>query len=313
MSPGMPLEEVHVVLTYRCLSECSHCFLHCGPNQPGTYTFNELEGLLEQASAIEGVKWVYFEGGEPMLYFPLLERGIALATQLGLDTGIVTCGYFSVTRQDGERWLGRLKEAGLKAIDVSLDALHGTRDACTHARNLIDAAKAMGLRTTMISISDPRGVEEDLELMMRPGEEPSPALIRGRAAHDLVEGLDTYPADRFTECSIEHLEEPRRIHVDPYGNVHVCQGILAGNVWDSSLAQVVTSFDPRNHPILGPLVEGGPAALIREHMPWSKESYASECHACYEVRRTMRLAYKAYLGPAQVYGEEPEPPPTCYE
>ena len=150
-------------------------------------------------------------------------------------------------------------------------------------------------------------------MMVRPGEEPSPALIRGRAANDLVEGLETYPLDRFTECSSEDLEAPKRVHVDPYGNVHVCQGILAGNVWETSLARIVKEYEPRNHPVLGPLIEGGPAALAREHMPWSKDRYASECHACYEVRRTMRLAFKRYLGPAQVYGEEPEPPPTCYD
>jgi hypothetical protein len=309
----MPLEAVHVILTYNCHNECPHCFLHCGPNRPGTFTFLELEGLLEQAAAIEGVGMVYFEGGEPMMYFPLLERGVALATELGLETGIVTGGYFAVTAPDGERWLRRLKDAGLGAIDVSLDALHGTGEACTHARNLIDAARGLGLRTTVVSVSDPRGVEEELRSMLRPGEESSPALLRGRAAHDLVEGLGTHPVDQFTKCSSEDLEHPTRVHVDSYGNVHVCQGILAGNAWETSLARVVRAYDGRRHPIIGPLIEGGPAALSREHVPGSDAAYATECHACYEVRRTVRHAFKTCLGPAQVYGEEPEPPPTCYD
>ena len=310
----MPLESVHIVLTYRCTYECSHCVLHCGPDQPGSMSMMEMEGLIDQAASIDGVERVYFEGGEPMLYYPLVERGVRQAGELGLKSGIVTCGYYATTVPDGEMWLRPLKELGLSSLEVSIDGLHGAGDATTHGRNLVDAANILGLDVSVISVCDPREDECKANSLPRPGEEASPAMLRGRAAHELVEGLEVHHLGQFTECPLEELERPTRIHVDPYGNVHICQGILAGNVWDSSLPQLVKGYDPRAHPVLGPLIEGGPEALAKAQGIDTDRQYASECHACYEIRKGLlgETRMRRFIGPNQVYGEEPEPPPSSY-
>ena len=315
MCPGMPLEMVHILLTYKCIYQCDHCFLHCGPDQPGTMTVQEMEGLIEQAASIEGVTGIYFEGGEPMIYYPLVHIGVGRATRLGLGSSIVTCGYCATTVPDGRAWLRPLKEAGLGRVEVSIDKVHGSGEACTHGRNLVDACRALGIDVAVLSVCDPRDEEEMAQESPRPGEEASPVMLRGRAAHEMVEGLPLYPIDGFVECSSEDLERPTRVHVDPYGNVHICQGILAGNVWEGSLAQVVDGYDPAGHPILGPLIEGGPAALARMYGVGEASQYATECHACYELRRALRKVpeLRRFLGPNQVYGEDPEPPPDCYD
>ena len=312
MSPGMPLRSLHLLLTYRCLYECDHCFLHCGPGQPGTFTVYELDGIVEQASTLEGLEAIYFEGGEPMLYYPLLLRGVQMATRAGLRTGIVTCGYYATTPQDGRLFLEPLREAGLGTVDVSLDELHGSGEAYNHARNLIEAAEGMGFEVNVISVADPRRCGEELACTGR-GEEPQPSFLRGRAAHKLVEGLQLHPISEFVECSLEDLEAPSRVHMDNWGNIFICQGIIAGNVWESSLRSVVSGYDPASHPIIGPLVQGGPARLAEVVGAGVGEGFATECHACYEVRRAVRERFRRELGPAQVYGEEPEPPPDSYE
>ena len=221
----------------------------------------------------------------------------------------------SLTVPDGQVWLRPLKEAGLGSVEVSIDKVHGSGEACTNARNLVDACRQLGLGVSVLSVCDPRE-EECLALdNPRPGEEASPVMLRGRAAHEMVEGLPLHPVDTFEECTSEDLESPSRVHVDPYGNVHICQGILAGNVWETSLAQVVDGYDPSGHPILGPLIEGGPAALAKQYGVGEGARYATECHACYELRRALRKVpeLRRFLGPNQVYGEEPEPPPDCYD
>jgi hypothetical protein len=303
-----------MVLTYRCTYECDHCFLHCGPQQPGAMTLAEMEGLLEQAAIIEGVGKAFFEGGEPMLYYPLVQKGLERAGGLGLSTGMVTCGYFATTVPDGEMWLRPLKAAGLRTLEVSMDRLHGEGDAHAHARNLADAGNNLGLEVSVISVCDPREAECREAPLPRTGEEPTPAMLRGRAAHQLVEGLELQHMGALTECPFEELEAPTRVHVDPYGNVHICQGILVGNVWETSLAQIVNGYNPHEHPILGPLIEGGPDALATRTGVGQDGQYATECHACYEIRRILRAEpeYRKFLGPNQVYGEEPEPPPTDY-
>ncbi len=314
MPAGMPLEAVHMVLTYRCTYECDHCFLHCGPHQPGAMTWAELEGLLEQAAAIDGVTTIYFEGGEPMMYYPMVHMGVQRAGELGLATGLVTCGYFATTVPDGVMWLRSLKEAGLGSLEVSMDQLHGGVEPNAHARNLAEAGHLLGLDVSVISVCDPRETECVDTPGKRAGEDPTPAMLRGRAAHELVDGLEVRHVGAFTECPFEELKAPTRVHVDPYGNVHICQGILAGNVWDSSLAQVVHGYDPHEHPVLGPLIEMGPAGLANVTGIGTGSHFASECHACYEIRRALREdpEYRGVLGPNQVYGEDPEPPPTSY-
>ncbi len=305
----MPLESVHLLLTYKCTYECNHCFLHCGPHQPGAMSWAELDGLLEQAASIDGIKNVYFEGGEPMLYYPLVQMGIERATQLGLRTGLVTCGYFATTVPDGEMWLKPLKAAGLGYLQVSIDRLHGEGEANANARNLAEAGHLLGMDVSILSVCDPRETPA-----LRSGEDVTPVMLRGRAAHEMVNGLDVRHVDAFTECPFEELEAPTRVHVDPYGNVHICQGILAGNVWDTSLFQVVQGYQPLEHPVIGPLIAGGPTALAERTGVGTESHFVSECHACYEIRRALRLApeYRPLLGPNQVYGEEPEPPPTSY-
>lgn len=274
-----------------------------------------MEGLLEQAASVEGVTHAYFEGGEPMLYYPLVKAGIRKATELGLASGIVTCGYYATTVPDGRMWLEPLREVGLSSVEVSIDRLHGDGEATANARNLVDAARGLGMQVSVLSVCDPREEGCTEAPTTRTGEEPSPVMLRGRAAHDMVEGLEMLPLGQLTDCPLEELESPTRVHVDPYGNVHVCQGIIAGNVWDGSLVQVVRGYSPRQHPVLGPLIEGGPLALAEAGGAGLGRDYASECHACYSIRRELRQNpdYRGTLGPAQVYGEEPEPPPSSYD
>ena len=49
-------------------------------------------------------------------------------------------------------------------------------------------------------------------------------MYKGRAAKNLAHRAGSVPWDTFSECPHEDLADPGRVHVDPYGNLHVCQG-----------------------------------------------------------------------------------------
>lgn len=66
------LTGIHFILTYSCNFECDHCFLYCGPKSQGTFTINQVARVLDEAEKMGTVKWVYYEGGEPFLFFPSL-------------------------------------------------------------------------------------------------------------------------------------------------------------------------------------------------------------------------------------------------
>jgi len=74
------------------------------------------------------------------------------------------------------------------------------------------------------------------------------------------------------------------------------------------LRQICDEYDADAHPICGPLLEGGPVALVTEyHLPHTSpsggaSSYADACHLCYEARTTLRPRFPALLAPDQMYG-----------
>ena len=127
-----------------------------------------------------------------------------------------------------------------------------------------------------------------------------------RAAEKLISGLPTRPSSSFIECTQEELVEPRRVHIDAFGHVHVCQGVSMGNMWKTPLSELVSSYDAAAHPICGPLIRGGPAELARSYNVELDAECVDECHYCYLVRRALIDRFPEQLAPRQVYGFEDE-------
>ncbi len=67
----MKIAGIHFLVTYRCTYACDHCFVWGSPEQEATMTLAQLEGVIDQAVAA-GCDTVYFEGGEPMLVYPVV-------------------------------------------------------------------------------------------------------------------------------------------------------------------------------------------------------------------------------------------------
>jgi hypothetical protein len=297
------LESIHFLLTYECTWRCDHCFLFCRPGAGGTFTLARLKEAFRRIASLESIGSVYFEGGEPFLYFPLLREGVRLARAQGLGVGIVTNCYWALGEEDARLWLDDLAALGLENLSLSDDAFHYEGPSPTPAEMAAEAARALGLPAGSICIDRPEVSEEA-------GEKGGPVLgggakIRGRAAETLVEGLPRHSVGRFTECPYEELASPSRVHLDAMGNLHICQGLLMGNLWKTPLGEIAGTYDARAHPVAGPLLRGGPAALAAEgNLAVEKDGYVDACHACYLLRRSLLDRYPELLGPGLVYGLE---------
>ena len=77
------LKGIHILLTYACNYACDHCFLYCSPNSKGTFTLAQIIKVLNEAKKIKTVEWIFFEGGEPFLYYPIMIEGLRLANEFG--------------------------------------------------------------------------------------------------------------------------------------------------------------------------------------------------------------------------------------
>ncbi|HEX2992452.1 MAG TPA: hypothetical protein VHO49_17335, partial [Anaerolineales bacterium] len=198
------------------------------------------------------------EGGEPFLYYAVLVKAVRRAADMGFSVGIVSNAYWATSIADAEEWLrpfvGRLAD-----LTVSSDLFHC--DVCLGElpQNAIVAAKWLGIPTGMISVNPP---ETEAPRSNGQLEEGSGVMVRGRAAVKLTSPVPDHPWDGFASCPYEDLREPGRIHLDPLGNIHICQGIVIGNVFEKPLKQICQDYDADAHPICGPLLTGGPAARL---------------------------------------------------
>ncbi len=95
----MQISGLHVLLTYRCTFECDHCFVWGSPRQTGVLRLEQITQILAQARDA-GVQWIYFEGGEPFLYYAILVRGVHLAADMGFSVGVVSNAYWAVSVAD---------------------------------------------------------------------------------------------------------------------------------------------------------------------------------------------------------------------
>lgn len=296
----MRLTGLHILLTYQCNFECDHCFVWGSPWQTGTFTLQQLEDVLAQAEQVGSVRSIYFEGGEPFLYYPVMLRAVDKAVELGFEVGMVSNGYWATTLEDALIWLEPL-EGKLVDLSVSSDLFHYDEQLSQQAMNASQAANALGIPVGTISIAHPETELVDPAVGQLPTDE-SGVMYRGRAAEKLVKHAPRKSWTEFTECPYEDLVEPGRIHLDPLGYLHICQGISIGNLFEKPLKEICEEYKPEDHPVVGPLLSGGPAELVRQYDLPLKESYADACHLCYTARSMLRERLPNILEPDQVYG-----------
>ena len=295
----MKLNGLHLLLTYQCTFECDHCFAWGSPWQSGTMTLETIRYILNQAKEAASVEWIYFEGGEPFLYYQTMMAGIYEAYSLGYKIGIVTNSYWATSEEDACLWLSPLV-GKIQDLTISSDLFHFSEKVSQQAKNVSITAEELSIPLGIICIEQPENLGVSTIGQIPP--ESASIMYRGRAAVKLTPKASLYPASLFVNCPHENLEDPGRVHVDPFGNLHICQGISIGNIYTSSIKEIGATYDPNAHPIIGPLLDGGPVKLAEKYNLSIEEKYADACHFCYESRKLLRNHYPDILGPDQMYG-----------
>lgn len=297
----MHLTGLHLLLTYRCTFECDHCFVFSSPEAEGVMTLAQAKDAVWQAKDLKTVTDIYLEGGEPFLYYPIMLETARYAREFGLEVGIVTNGYFATCVEDAEIWLKPFKDLGV-SLSISDDVYHsGEEDYETPAQITRKAAENLGMDTGIICIEAPKGIPDD----KKRGE---PILggdvrFRGRAVEKLAD--DSLPRkswDSFDSCPDEDFNTIGRLHLDPFGNLYPCQGVVVGNLNNNTLAEIAASFDPNSDPVIGPIHRGGPAELVRAFDLPLRDRYLDACHLCYLCRKMLREKHPDSIAPPQLFG-----------
>jgi len=296
-----PLSGLHLLLTYECNYECDHCFVWGGPEKGGTMTVETIELILAQTGELGTVEWIYFEGGEPSLYYPLLCSGVRLAADRGFKIGMVSNASWAKTDTEAMDWLQPFAGV-IEDLSISDDDYHGSKEGARQTQIARQAAERLGIPVDFIRIAG----AEAADIQGVPGQLPageSAVVYRGRAAEKLAPLVQQKPWRQFTQCPWEDLRHPERVHVDAYGNLHICQGISIGNLIERPLTEIIDEYDPDAHPVVGPLLAGGPVELLERYKLPHRQGYADACHLCYLSRCELRDRFPDVLTPGQMYGE----------
>jgi hypothetical protein len=315
----MPLEGLHLLVTYRCTWECEHCFVWGGPDNESTMTLAQSTDVIDQAAQLGTVDHVYFEGGEPTLAYPVVLKAAAHARSRGLDVGLVTNCFWALDEQDAEVWLAPFAELGIFDLSVSTypffglpdDAVAGsgggseqeggpaTPADATLLENAIRAARRLGIPVAALEV----GAAADLSAVGLSCGDPDAIMYRGRAAVELAPAAAHRPPESLVACPFEDLDAPQRAHLGADGELQVCQGLSAGNLWRDGLRSIVDAYDPHDRPVFRELLAGGPIELARScGLQPLRELYADECHLCYELRERLRERFPEVLVPDACYG-----------
>jgi hypothetical protein len=295
----MALNGIHFLVTYRCTYACDHCFVWSSPGVEETMTLVQLREAMDQAAASGQVTTVYFEGGEPTLAYPVVLEAAAHARAKGLEWGLVSNCFWATSVEDARVWLRPFKDLDISDLSLSSYAYFVEDADETRLRNAVVAAQELGLPMAVLEVGAPACLDVPGLCLGDVGE----VMHKGRAAVELAPGRAARPPESLVTCPFEDFAEPGRAHLGADGELQLCQGISAGNVWRDGLAAIMERYDPAALPVVREILSGGPWALAQAcgHTP-ERDLYADECHLCYEVRCALRERLPEVLAPAQCYG-----------
>jgi len=276
--------RVGILLTHRCSAECRHCFFESSPHRTEVMPRQTARRVINEAMSL-GAKWVSFSGGEPFLEHDSLRELISLSSENGLNTEVVSNGFWGETIEKAQGALKPLIEAGLDVLNLSVDDFHCEYVPFESLRNAYWAAVDLGVKIVlMVSTGKDSGITwESLPELLGDDRvqvagksrilDPHAVLFEtqftpiGRGA-----GLNYDPV-QFTEIGCNDVL--RDIGVAPNGDVMPCCGPLGtrnvlGNINEDGLGLILyrAGREPRYKRIReGFKVDG---------------RYSSKCHACVE-------------------------------
>lgn len=285
-------KALHLLMTYKCNFSCPHCFVWSGPARNGKIiTKNDARRLFADAKSIKTIDTVYLEGGEPFVIYDTMINVIKEAHSAGLKVGLITNCSWAVSQEEAINKLLPIRDY-IEELIFSCDEYHNNYEVVKKARA---AAKRLNIRVRLNTI----------------GKNKSRLRYLGRASRTLIKDVPKRPWYEFNSCayydvtspsgSKAGLINPLSIHIDPYGYVQLCQGICIGNAFEHPLSKIIKDYNPSTHPIIAPILKGGPAELAR-CFALNGGEFADPCHLCYTIRCSLRRDFPCILEPDVVYG-----------
>lgn len=120
--PVAPFLVLHV--NDICNAECAHCVVESGPRRRGRLPRAAACAAIEEAAADPAFRMVVFSGGETFIYLAEILELCSRAHGAGLQTRLISNGYWGRTPMHAAGLLARASEGGCDELAISLDMFH---------------------------------------------------------------------------------------------------------------------------------------------------------------------------------------------
>jgi len=315
-----------LLFTYRCTIACKHCLFNCSPWQPDVCVSLE-DGVefLRQLRATDRV--IHIAGGEAMMYYRRMLEICQAANEEGCAPHFFeTNASWAIDDDVTRRRYEELKEAGLLGVLISADPYHQLfvppeprYRAYKWAVELFGSKNVAASDISLEHLSELRSIGRDRERLGEYSRKHAPRLV-GRAGDVLSEFYNDRPLDELAgdplwhgghdsrDCRVEFDSDSMwEIHIDPYGNIQTCCGIIIGNAHRKPLMEWMERGFHTDSELVRMAYESGPYAYLElaiKHGYQQREGYPQKCNLCWEVRKFLRPYYPETFGPAEIYETE---------
>ena len=116
----------------------------------------------------------------------------------------------------------------------------------------------------------------------------------GNAKIYLSDFYQKYPIDRSFRCGqaqyTTRLDEVKDISINPNGDVIIC-AFPIGNIYKSSILDIISSYDPYKNPIMSALINCGIVGICelakQQEIPVELTDYYSPCDLCHDIAQKL--------------------------
>lgn len=306
------IKRLEFLVTRQCSGRCRHCCVISAKGDP-CRSYADLEPVLDairQLGGVFNIDSVMTYGGEPLLYPDVT----AALHKTAMDCGVIrreliTNGYFSNDAAVATAVVEKLLAAGVNDIKVSIDAFHQEYIPERRVEPFVSALLSKGFRhiaihpAWLVSPDDANDYNKRTrDLIERLSRKYRLAISRGNIivlSGQAKDNLWSYYADQSLDLEApcgqmvftNSLSDIKTLRILPNGDVALCRAMVIGNLFQSSIDEIVHGYSPNKHSAISLLLSTGLRGLHqaaeRISGPIDIGKYRSSCDLCADCVRVI--------------------------
>ncbi len=303
MSDYVNLKRLELLITFRCTSDCIHCYsTGTGKTYPPYIDKNMAIAVIGEIGSVYDLDSIMTFGGEPLLYPEIVCAIHEKAAAIGInERQVITNGCWTRDKSKARNIAKLLASSGVNHVAISVDAFHQECMPLDMVRYSAEALLEVGITNIkwnpcwlVSSDSDNRYNSvtrtiltelEDLSIATGEGNVVAP---EGRAAINLSEYFERKKSFPGVSCQdlpyMNRLDDIQSICIEPNGDLPLCKALTIGNVKDGNIVGLLESYNPYSTPEIKAILDRGVQVFVedsnKQGIELEESGYYTICDLC---------------------------------